>query len=69
MQGYKTVFNFITSMIEAVKGNIILRVPFVPHVTLITKNYLSSSGPTILPLTARDFDENVLYTTRSVRVT
>ena len=27
VQGYKTVFNFITSMIEAVKGNIILRVP------------------------------------------
>lgn len=26
VQGYKTVFNFITSMIEAVKGDIILRV-------------------------------------------
>lgn len=26
VQGYKTVFNFITSMIEAVKGDIILRI-------------------------------------------
>lgn len=26
VQGYKTVFNFITSMIDAVKGDIILRV-------------------------------------------
>ena len=26
VQGYKTVFNFITSMIEAVKGDIISRV-------------------------------------------